>query len=67
MSRRIAHRPRYHQMRPLPHPSLRSHKDFLRTRWTYRHQTIPYQKRSPGQGILHFSWGYRLVRGVLGH
>jgi hypothetical protein len=52
MSRRIAHRPRYHYMRPVPHPSLRSHKDFLRNRWTYRRQNIPYQKRSPGQGLL---------------
>ncbi|HLH61784.1 MAG TPA: hypothetical protein VKV20_08875 [Ktedonobacteraceae bacterium] len=67
MSRRIAYRPRYHQMRPLPHPSLRSHKDFLRNRWTYRHQTMPYQKRSPGQGLLLIPWGYRFMRGVLSH
>jgi hypothetical protein len=66
MSRRIAHRPRYHYMRPLPHPSLRSHKDFLRNRWTYRRQNIPYQRRSPGQGLLLVPWGYRLVSSVLG-
>jgi hypothetical protein len=65
MSRRIAHRPRYHQLRPLPHSSPRSHKDFLRNRWTYRKQTIHYQKRTPGQGLLLIPWGYRLVRGIL--
>ena len=36
MSRRIAHRPRYQSMRSIPQTPLRSYKDFLRYRWTYR-------------------------------
>ena len=66
MSRRIAHRPRYQTIRHIPHPSLRSHKDFLRNRWTYRRQTIPYQRRPLGQGLLLIPWGYKLVRGIVG-
>ena len=65
MSRRIAHRPRYHSMRYLPQPPLRSHKDFLRNRWTYRRLTIPYQKRILGQGLLLIPFGYRLLRGAI--
>ena len=61
MSRRIAHRPRYQSFQPLPLPSPRSHHEFLRTRWTYRRQAIPYQKRKPGQSLLLIPWGYRLV------
>ena len=60
MSRRIAYRPRYQHTRYLPHPSLRSHKDFLRYRWTYRPQTFHFQKRVPGQSLLAIPWGYRL-------
>ena len=66
MSRRIAHRPRYQHMRYLPHLSYRSHKDFLRNRWTYRRQTITYQKRIPGQSLLLIPWGYRLLRNAVG-
>lgn len=67
MSRRIAHRPRYNSLRSIPQPLLRSHKDFLRNRWTYRRQTPPFfQKRSLGQGILLIPWGYHLVRNMAG-
>ena len=66
MSRRIAHRPHYRNSRPLPHPSLRTHKDFLRYRWTYRRQTVTYQKRIPGQSLLLIPWGYRLLRNAVG-
>lgn len=65
MSRRIAHRPRYRHLRSIPQPSLRSHKDFLRNRWTYRRQGIPFQKRTLGQGLLLIPWGYRLVQGLV--
>ncbi len=64
MSRRIAHRPRYHSMRSIPQTPLRSHKDFLRYHWTYRSQNIPYQKRTLGQGIKLIPWGYRLLYGA---
>ncbi len=67
MSRRIAHRPRYNTMRQLPHPPLRSHKEFLRTHWIYRRQTISYQKRTLGQGLLLIPWGYRLLWNAVGN
>lgn len=60
MSRRFAYRPRYQHSRYRPHPSLRSRKDFLSYRWTYRQQKIRYQKPTPGQGLLSMSWVYRL-------
>ncbi len=63
MSRRIAHRPRYQSMRHLPQPQLRSHKDFLRNRWTYRRLTVPYQKHPLGQGLLLIPFG-RILRNI---
>ena len=66
MSRRIAHRPRYRHLRSISQPSLRSHKDFFRNRWTYRRQGIVFQKRTLGQGLLLIPWGYRLVQGLVG-
>jgi hypothetical protein len=62
MSRRIAHRPRYHFNRYIPQHPRHSHHEFLRTRWTYRRQAILYQKRIPGQSLLLLPWGFRLVR-----
>jgi hypothetical protein len=61
MSRRIAHRPRYHGIRSIPQTPLRTHKDFLRYRWCYRTQNIPYQKRHLGHGIKLIPWGYSLL------
>jgi hypothetical protein len=66
MSRRFAYRPRYQHSRYRPHPSFRSHKDFLHYRWTYRAQTIRYQKRLPGQSLLSMSWVYRLKLNAAG-
>jgi hypothetical protein len=60
MSSRFAYRPRYQHTRYRPHPSLRFHNDFLHYRWTYRTQTIRYQKRAPGQSLLSLPWVYRL-------
>ncbi len=51
MSRRIAHRPRYRDMRQFIQPSARSRQYFFRTRWTYRRQTIKYEKHPPGYGL----------------
>jgi hypothetical protein len=64
MSRRIAHRPRYHSTRYTPYPTLRSHHPFLPTRWSYRRQTVTYQKRKLGQSLLLIPWGYRLFQGI---
>jgi hypothetical protein len=52
MSRRIAHRPHYREMRHLLRPSLRTRKEFFRQRWTYRHLNFSYQKPTLGQGLL---------------
>lgn len=53
MSRRLAHRPRYRNLRHLSPLPLPAQKSFFRTRWTYRQQTITYyQKHSLGQGLL---------------
>ncbi len=60
MSNRFAYRPRYQQSRYRPHFSPRSRKDFLHYRWTYRPQTIHFQKRVPGQSLLSFPLIYRL-------
>jgi len=65
MSRRIAHRPRYHSMRSIPQSPLRSHKEFLRYRWTYRTRNVPYQKRTLGQGLLRIPWGYHLLHAAI--
>jgi hypothetical protein len=52
MSRRIAHRPRHHLMRNYSQPPLRSHKEYLRTRWTYRRQALPYSRHPLGHGLM---------------
>ncbi|HLZ80499.1 MAG TPA: hypothetical protein VKP04_02625 [Ktedonobacteraceae bacterium] len=51
-SRRIAHRPRYRNLRPLSPPSLRARQEFFRQRWTYRRLNFSYQKPTLGQGLL---------------
>jgi len=66
MSRRIAHRPRYHSLRSIPQTPPRSYKDFLRYHRTYRSQNMPYHKRNLGQGIMLIPWGYRLLYGTFG-
>ena len=65
MSRRIAHRPRYHFAQPTPHRSPRSHREFLRARWMYRRQPTPFARRKPGQSLMLVPWGYRLLRGAI--
>ncbi len=60
MSRRFAYRPHYQNTRYRPHPSFRSRKDFLHYRWTYRPQTMRYQKRASSQKLLTLPWVYRL-------
>ncbi len=63
MSRRIAHRPRYRDMRYLSQSSLRTHKDFFRQRWTYRHQALAYSKPILGKGLLLVPF-YRFVHSL---
>ena len=63
MSRRIAHRPRYRDMRYLSQSSLRTHKDFSRQRWTYRPQNLAYSKPILGKGLLLVPY-YRFVHSL---
>ncbi len=48
MSSRIAHRPRYRTMQQLVQPLRDSQQHLLRTRWTYRRQSPPYEKHALG-------------------
>jgi len=63
MSRRIAHRPRYREMRHLSQPSLRTRKEFFPRRWTYRRLNFSYQKPTLGHGLL-FVPIYRFVHSI---
>jgi hypothetical protein len=63
MSRRIAHRPRYREMRHLSQPSLRTRKEFFPRRWTYRRLNFSYQKTTLGRGLL-FAPIYRFVHSI---
>ena len=62
MSRRVAHRPRHHLSRVSPRPLRYSSQDYLRQRWIYRQQRMPYVKRQPGYGLTLVPWGWRLGR-----
>jgi hypothetical protein len=63
MSGRIAHRPRYRNLKYLYQPSSRTRKDFFRTRWTYRAMP-PYQKPKLGQGLALIPF-YHFVHGSM--
>jgi hypothetical protein len=62
MSRRIAHRARYRNMRHFTLFSPRSRHDFFSIRWAYRLQTLPYEKRPLGYGLSLIPIDFRLVR-----
>jgi hypothetical protein len=65
MSRRIAHRPRYRNMRHLILSSPRSRQDFFHLRWLHRRQTSHYEKHALGYGISLIPVNYRLVHGLI--
>ena len=44
MSRRIAHRPRYRNVRQLVQPPQHSRQNFFYTRWAYRRRTPSRQR-----------------------
>ena len=62
MSRRIAHRARYRNMRHFTLFPPRSRHDFFSIRWVYRRQTTPYEKRSLGYRLSLIPIDFRLVR-----
>lgn len=62
MSDRIAHRPRYRTMRQFALSSHHSRQDFFqRTRWTYRKQTVHYEKHPLGYSLSLIPLTYRLM------
>jgi hypothetical protein len=62
MSKRIAHRARYRNMRQFPLFFSRSRRDFFSIRWTYRRQTPLYEKRALGYGLSLIPIDFRLSR-----
>jgi hypothetical protein len=67
MSRRLAHRPRYRNLRHLSPLPLPTQKSFFRTRWAYRQESsIHYQKRPLGQGLLSIPFP-RFIHSVILH
>jgi hypothetical protein len=53
MSRHLAYRPRYRNLRSLTPLPLPTRKSFSRVRWTYRQQDITSYRRPPlGQRLL---------------
>ena len=62
MSRRIAHRARYRNMRQFPLFFPRSRHDFFRMRWTYRRQTPLYEKHVLGYSLSLIPIEFRLAR-----
>jgi hypothetical protein len=62
MSRRIAHRARYRNMRHFTLFSPRSRHDFFSIRWAYRRQTPLYEKHTLGQGLSLIPIDFRLIR-----
>jgi hypothetical protein len=65
MSRRIAHRPRYRNMRQLVQPPLHPRQNFFRSRWTYRHQRPSYEKHPLGYRLSLIVPGYRFIHSVM--
>ncbi len=62
MSDRLAHRPRYHGPFNRIHPSQYTQKEFLRNRWTYRRQTLSYEKHTLGYSLAFVPTSYTFVR-----
>lgn len=63
--RRIAHRPRYHKVRPSAPLSSRARQEFFRTRWTYRRHEPIIERHPLGHGLSFIPYGYRLVKHML--
>jgi hypothetical protein len=64
MNRRLAHRPRSHQVRNQPRSLPRSHQDYFNQRWVYRPQRTFYPKHALGSGLTSVPWGWRPVRAI---
>ena len=61
MSGRIAHRPHYRTMRQTGHLSRSTRQPFFYTRWSYRRQSLSYEKRPLGYSLSLIPFGYYAV------
>jgi hypothetical protein len=65
MSARIAHRPHYRHLRQSV-PSYRSTRQpFFRTRWSYRRQSLTYEKHPLGYRLSLISPRYFAPRNII--
>lgn len=62
MSGRIAHRPHYRNTRQFVQHPLSFRYGLFRKQWTYRCQTLSYEKHSLGYGLSLIPMNYRLPR-----
>ncbi len=58
MSGRIAHRPHYRHVRQGGYLSHSPRQPFFYTRWSYRRQSLSYEKRPLGYGLSLIPFGY---------
>ena len=64
MSSRIAHRPHYRNTRNLVQASLYTRNKFFHTRWTYRNQSVRYEKHPLGYKLSFIPFGYRFMHTI---
>jgi hypothetical protein len=62
MSGRIAHRPHYRTMRQTGHLSRSTRQSFFYARWSYRRQSLSYEKRPLGYSLSLLPFGYYTLR-----
>ncbi len=65
MSGRIAHRPHYRNMRQSGPLSRYTRQPFFYTRWSYRRQSLSYEKRPLGYGLSLIPFGYYAAQGSI--
>ena len=65
MSGRIAHRPHYRHMHQVVSPFKSTRQPFFRTHWSYRRQSLSYEKRPLGYGLSLIPSGYYALRNGL--
>ena len=61
MSGRIAHRPHYRNMRQFGPLSRSTRQSFFYARWSYRRQSLSYEKRPLGYSLSLIPFGYYAV------
>jgi hypothetical protein len=65
MSGRVAYRPHYRHTRQGVSPSKNTRQSFFYTRWSYRRQSLSYEKRPLGYSLSLIPYGYYAVRKLI--